>query len=105
MKKRIIAIIVLIVLFAVIIFMTSPNLSPLYGGGLAFWAFVITVFSVVLMVQSAGAKNMVYQQQDGIIRPMMPKKGARLSACRDHPMGHPDPVGYLLQRPVSCEPV
>ena len=75
MKKKIITIIVLVVLFAVIIFISSPNLSPLYGGGIAFWAFVISVFSVIFLIQSAGAKNIVIQQQDGVIRPVMPKKG------------------------------
>jgi hypothetical protein len=75
MKKRIVAIIVLIVLFALIIFLASPNLSPLYGSGLAFWAFVITVFCAVFLIQSTGARNIVAQQLDGLIRPVMPKKG------------------------------
>jgi hypothetical protein len=77
MKKKIIAILILVVIFAVIIFFTSPNLNPIYGEGLAFWAFVITVFSVVLLLQSAGTKNIVHQDNSGVIKYSMPKKGRR----------------------------
>jgi hypothetical protein len=76
MKKKIITILILVVIFAAIIFFTSPNLNPIYGEGLAFWAFVITVFSAVLLLQSAGTKQLVYQE-NGVIRYTMPKKGRR----------------------------
>ncbi len=76
MKKKIITILVLVVIFAAIIFLTSPNLNPIYGEGLGFWAFVITVFAVVLLLQSAGAKNVVYQE-NGTIKYSVPKKGRR----------------------------
>ena len=75
MKKKITAVIVLIIFFAVIIFWSSPNLSPLYSGGLAFWAFVISAVSVVLYLVKTGAKNVVVQDRNGIIRPSVPKKG------------------------------
>jgi hypothetical protein len=73
MKKRIITVIVLIVIFLAIIFLTSPNLNPIYGEGLAFWSFVISVFSLSLMMFTAKEKAVVYQQ-DGTIRYNVPKK-------------------------------
>jgi hypothetical protein len=76
MKKKIITILILVIIFAAIIFFAAPNLNPVYGDGLAFWAFVITVFSVVLLLQSAGTKNIVYQE-NGTIKYAVPKKGRR----------------------------
>ncbi len=76
MKKRIISILILVVIFAVIIFFTSPNLNPIYGEGLAFWAFAIIVFSAIFLFQSAGKKGIVYQD-NGAIKYTVPKKGRR----------------------------
>jgi hypothetical protein len=76
MKRKVITTIVLVVVFAVIIFLTSPNLSPLYGEGLAFWAFVITVFSVVFLIfKAGGVKNVVYLKDGMSARPSFGKKG------------------------------
>jgi hypothetical protein len=74
MKKKITAIVVLAVIFAIIIFITSPNLNPLYGEGLAFWAFVISVFSIVLLILNTGSKNIVYEKNN-VVRYSVPKKG------------------------------
>jgi hypothetical protein len=51
-KSKIILFIVLIVFFGVIIFLGAPNLNPLYGDGLAFWGFVLTLTVIVLLVRS-----------------------------------------------------
>ncbi len=74
MKKKILTLVFLTVALAAIIFLTSPNLNPIYGEGLAFWAFVISVYSITLLLQREGAKNVVYQE-DGMIRYKVPKKG------------------------------
>ena len=47
-KTRLIVCIILIVFFGTVIFVSAPNLNPLYPDGLSFWAFVITVFAGVL---------------------------------------------------------
>jgi hypothetical protein len=77
MKKKIIRVILIIGLFAVIAFVTSPNLSPLYGEGLAFWGFFISLLSLVLILSGDGGKNgskkMIYEQ-DGVIRYNVTKK-------------------------------
>jgi hypothetical protein len=86
MKKKIIAIVILVIIFAGIIFLTSPNLNPLYGEGLAFWAFVITVFCAVLFLSSVGTKNVVYQR-DGVIKYSVPKKGRRFVLIAAIPWG------------------
>lgn len=74
MKRNITASLILAVIFAVIIFMISPNLNPLYSEGLTFWAFVISVFSIVFLLLNTGTKNIVYQK-NGAIRYSVPKKG------------------------------
>lgn len=74
MKRNFIASLILVIIFAVIIFLTSPNLNPLYGEGLTFWAFVISVFSIVFLLLKSGAKNIVYQN-NGTVRYSVPKKG------------------------------
>lgn len=74
MKKYVTAIIYLVVIFAGIIFFTSPNLNPLYSEGLAFWSFFLTVLMAILMVLSAGAKNIVYLK-NGAVHAPFPKKG------------------------------
>ncbi len=74
MKKKIITVFVLVIIFAVIIFLTSPNLNPIYGEGFAFWSFVISVFSISLLIFGSGEKTVVYQQ-DGMIKYNVPKKG------------------------------
>jgi hypothetical protein len=74
MKKKIIMVLVIIVLFALIAFMISPNLNPLYGEGLAFWAFFISILSFALLLSKTGAKRMM-QERDGIIRYSVPKSG------------------------------
>lgn len=74
MKKNITVGMILVVIFAVIIFLVSPNLNPLYSEGLAFWAFVISLFSIIFLLLNSGAKNIVYQQ-NGTVRYSVPKKG------------------------------
>lgn len=74
MKRNFIASLILVIIFAVVIFLTSPNLNPLYGEGLTFWAFVISVFSIVFLLLKSGAKNIVYQN-NGTVRYSVPKKG------------------------------
>lgn len=74
MKRNITASLILAIIFAVIIFLISPNLNPLYSEGLAFWAFVISVFSIVFLLLNTGTKNVVYQK-NGAIRYSVPKKG------------------------------
>lgn len=74
MKNKILAVLSLIIIFAAIIFITSPNLNPIYGEGLAFWSFVITVFCLTLLLVSAGPKNVIYEK-DGVIKYNVPKKG------------------------------
>ncbi len=73
MKRKIITVLVLVIIFSLIIFMTSPNLNPIYGEGLSFWSFMISVFSIALLIFGSKEKNVVYQQ-DGMIRYNVPKK-------------------------------
>lgn len=49
-KARTIACIILLLFFGAIIFFGTPNLNPLYPDGLAFWAFLISVFTVVMLL-------------------------------------------------------
>lgn len=74
MKRNFIASLILVIIFAVVIFLTSPNLNPLYSEGLTFWAFVISVFSIVFLLLKSGAKNIVYQN-NGTVRYSVPKRG------------------------------
>ena len=75
MKKKFVAILTLVAVFAVIIFLQSPNLNPIYSDGLSFWAFVITVFcGVLLTFNMGGTRNVVYQF-NGTVRPSIPKTG------------------------------
>ncbi len=74
MKRKITIVIVLVIIFLAIIFLTSPNLNPIYGEGLAFWSFVISVFSLSLLMFGTKDRNVVYQQ-DGTIKYNVPKKG------------------------------
>jgi len=49
-KSKFLTIIVLAVLLGLIIFFTSPNLNPLFGDGLGFWAFFITLSCLILWI-------------------------------------------------------
>jgi hypothetical protein len=59
-KRKLIVIGILIVIYAVIIFMISPNLSPFYDEGLGFWSFVISSCTVVLWLTGSDVKSMTY---------------------------------------------
>jgi hypothetical protein len=52
-KSKILTVIVLAVLLGLIIFFTSPNLNPLFGDGLGFWAFIITLSSLILWISGS----------------------------------------------------
>ncbi|HEX2939067.1 MAG TPA: hypothetical protein VHO66_09155 [Ruminiclostridium sp.] len=49
-KSKVIITAVLIVIYAAIVFFAAPNLNPLYGDGLAFWAFIVTSLVVVILI-------------------------------------------------------
>lgn len=55
-SKAIVFIVLLISFFGLVVFFTAPNLSPFYSDGLAFWAFIITVVTVVLLIYNGAAK-------------------------------------------------
>ncbi|UOO37477.1 hypothetical protein IZU99_09525 [Oscillospiraceae bacterium CM] len=74
MKKYVITTSVLLFLFALIVFFFSPNLNPLYGEGLAFWAFLITVVSLAFMMMRSGRQNIVFSMS-GAVRYKLPNKG------------------------------
>ncbi len=74
MKRKIKTIVILVIIFLAIIFVSSPNLNPIYGDGLAFWSFAISVFSLALLIFGSKEKTIVYQQ-DGTIKYSAPKKG------------------------------
>lgn len=80
MKKiRAIALLILVLLIGVIIFLTSPNLNPLYKEGLSFWAVVITLFSLVIWLFNAGEKKFL-RQGDGTVKLNIPKRGRKYLA-------------------------
>ncbi|MEL4106567.1 hypothetical protein AAFA46_06990 [Oscillospiraceae bacterium WX1] len=74
MKKYVITTGVLLILYALIVFFFSPNLNPLYGEGLAFWAFLITVVSLAFMIMRSGRQNIVFSMS-GAVRYKLPNKG------------------------------
>jgi len=75
MKKiKVIALLILVLLFGVIIFLTSPNLNPLYEDGLGFCGFVITSFALVLWLFNAGEKKFI-RQNNGTVKLNIPKRG------------------------------
>ena len=49
-KAKFIIIAIVLIIYGIIIYAASPNLNPLYGDGLAFYAFVISSFVVVLWI-------------------------------------------------------
>lgn len=54
-KSKIALIIIFILFFGIVVFAGSPNLNPLYGEGLAFWAFFITLAVFAILVQKGVA--------------------------------------------------
>lgn len=75
-KAKVIVLLILVFLFGVIIFLTSPNLNPLYKEGLSFWGFVITSFSLVLWLLNTGEKKFI-RQNDGTVKVNIPKRGRK----------------------------
>jgi hypothetical protein len=73
-KMKVIILLLLVLLYGIIIFITVPNLSPLYGDGLFFWGFVITSFALVLWMMNNKERNIVYQN-NGTIKFNIPKRG------------------------------
>ena len=74
-KNKVLVLLFLVLLFGVIIFVTSPNLNPLYKEGLSFWGFVITSFSLVLWLLNTGEK--VILQNAGPVKFNIPKRGRK----------------------------
>jgi hypothetical protein len=76
MMKKIKALLFLLyfLLLGLFVFATSPNLNPLYKEGLAFWAFVITSFALLLWILNTGAQKAAYRKK-GIINFKIPQKG------------------------------
>ena len=73
-KNKVILFLILALFYGAIIFLFSPNLSPLYGEGLFFWGFVISSFSVVLWLLFGGGNNVV-RQYEGMISLSRVRKG------------------------------
>lgn len=49
-KTKLVAAVVLLILYALFFFAASPNINPLYPDGLAFWSVVITTFAAVIFL-------------------------------------------------------
>ena len=75
-KTKVIALLILVLLFGVIIFFTSPNLNPLYADGLGFWSFVITSFSLLIWLLNIGKKKLIVLN-DNAARFNMMKRGRK----------------------------
>ncbi len=83
-KTKAIVLLILILFYGVIIFLISPNLNPLYEEGLGFWGFVITSFSLVLLLLNTGGNKFILQNN----RPVgfnMPKRGRKYLAVAAAP--------------------
>ena len=78
-KSKITAAIIMIVLYAIMIFVSSPNLSPFYSDGLLFWCFVFTSFIVVVAlaggVGTIADKIRGVQEKRDIGKVKLPKMG------------------------------
>ena len=83
-KVKVVAPLILVLIFGVIIFLTSPNLNPLYKEGLGFWGIVITAFSLLFWMLNAGGTNVILQNV-GAARFNVPKRGRRYLAVAAAP--------------------
>nr|WP_319488436.1 hypothetical protein [uncultured Caproiciproducens sp.] len=78
-KAKVILLLILVLFFGVIIFLTSPNLNPLYREGLSFWGVVVTSLSLVLWILNTGVKKFA-RQNDGVVKFGIPKRGRKYLA-------------------------
>ena len=83
-KTKMIVLLILVLLFGAVVFLTSPNLNPLYKEGLSFWSFVVTVFSLALWVINTGEKSIVNQYGNSV-KFSIPKRGRKYFAVAAAP--------------------
>lgn len=78
-KTKVLVLLILVLLYGIIIFITSPNLSPFYAEGLSFWGFIITSFTLVLWLFNTGLKRFA-RKSNGTVYFDIPKQGRRYLA-------------------------
>ncbi len=69
---------IFLALVAVYVFVTAPNLNPLYAEGAFFWLVLISVFSVIFLILPKTVNNLAMIDVNLLIRGIMKNKRTRL---------------------------